>query len=108
MCVSPVQPGQQALGSSNELHHGAQEVVGGLAGQALVVGGVLAALRHRSAQAVMRRPHLGYHRLQLVRLHARILLTQRGQGASEREIEEWVGQQRIPASKLVGKIFFFN
>lgn len=70
MCRSPVQPGQQALGSSNELHHGGQEVVGGLAGEALVVGGVLAALRHSRTQAVVRRPHLGHHRLQLVRLHA--------------------------------------
>lgn len=78
---SPVQPGQQALGSSYELHHSAQEVVGGLAGKALVVGGVLSALRHSGTEAVMRRPHLAHQRLQLVRLYARILLTQkRGNG----------------------------
>lgn len=43
-----------------------------------MVGGVLSALRHSGAQAVVRRPHLAHHRLQLVGLHARILLTQGG------------------------------
>lgn len=76
MCVClPVQPGQQTLGCSDQLHHGGQELVGGLMGDLAVVGGVLPALRHGAAQAVVRRSHLPHQSLQVVRLHAVVLST---------------------------------
>lgn len=42
-------------------------------GDFAVVGGVLPALRHGAAQAVVRRPHLPHQSLQVVRLHAVVL-----------------------------------
>lgn len=68
VCVRwpPVQPGQQTLGGGDQLHHGGQELVGGLMGDLVVVGGVLPALRHGGAQAVVRRSHLGHQTLQVV------------------------------------------
>lgn len=76
----PVQPGQQTLGGGDQLHHGGQELVGGLMGDLVVVGGVLPALRHGGAQAVVRRSHLGHQTLQVVRLHAVVLQTENGGG----------------------------
>lgn len=76
----PVQPGQQTLGGGDQLHHGGQELVGGLMGDLVVVGGVLPALRHGGAQAVVRRSHLGHQTLQVVRLHAVVLQRENGGG----------------------------
>lgn len=42
-------------------------------GDLAVVGGVLPALRHGAAQAVVRRSHLPHQRLQVVRLHTVVL-----------------------------------
>lgn len=69
----PVQPGQQILGSCNELDNGAQELVGGLMGNLVVVGGILPALRHGGAQAVVRCSHIPHDGLQVVGLHAVVL-----------------------------------
>ena len=48
----PVQPGQQALCGSNELHHRGEKVVGGLAGGAAVIRGAPAALRGGHVQTI--------------------------------------------------------
>lgn len=73
VCSLPVQPGQQTLGGSDQLNHGGEEFVGGLMGDLAVVGGVLPALRHGVAQAVVRRSHLPHQSLQVVRLHTVVL-----------------------------------
>ena len=69
----PVQPAQQTLGSCDQLHHGGQELIGGLMGAFVVVGGVLPPLQHRTAQVVVCHPHLPHQGLQVVRLHAVVL-----------------------------------
>lgn len=70
----PVQPGQQILGGADQFDHGGEEFIGGLIGIFAVVGGVLPALRHGAAQVVVRCSHLPHQSLQVVRLHAIVLL----------------------------------
>lgn len=70
----PVQPGQQDFGGSDQLDHGGQELIGGLMGDFAVVGGVLPTLRHGGAQAVVSRSHLPHQSLQVVGLHAEVLI----------------------------------
>lgn len=72
VCV-PVEPAQQTLGGSDQLHHCGQKLIGGLMGDLAVVDGVLPALRHCAIQVVMSCSHLPHQSLQVIWLHAVIL-----------------------------------
>lgn len=59
----PVQPGQQTLGSCDQLDDGCQESVGGLMGNLVMVSRILPALRNGPAQVMMRCSHLSHNSL---------------------------------------------
>lgn len=69
----PVQPGQQALGSADELHHRGQEVVGGFARGAAVVRGAGPALGDGLLEITGGCPHPDHQTFQVVRLHTVVL-----------------------------------
>ncbi len=64
----PVQPGQQALGGGDEVHHGGQEVVGQLPGGAPVVMAAAATARDVVLQVLGRGVEFMGQRPEVLRL----------------------------------------
>lgn len=70
----PVQPGQEALGCSYELHHRREELVGGLVGAVPIIRGAFAPLRRSHVEVVRCCPHSYNQILQVVSLHSIVLM----------------------------------
>ena len=104
----PVEPRQEALGRPDELHHAGEEVVGGLAGDATLVGHALPALRGGHVQAVGGRPHPHHQGLQVVRLHPVVLKKKPNKNTTakfrererERRYRSWIGASSPSSSSL--------
>lgn len=71
--ISPVQPGEEALGCSDQVHHGGEEVVGQLASGSAVVVAAAPPACDEVLQVLGRRVELVRQGLQVLRLQPVIL-----------------------------------
>lgn len=71
--VIPVEPSQEALCSTYELHHGGKEVIGWLARGAAIVRGAFPTVRRGHVKTVGGSSHPHYQVLKVVRLHSIVL-----------------------------------
>lgn len=73
MQVSPVQPGEEALGCSDQVHHGGEKIIGQLASGSAVVVAAAPPPRDEVLQVLSRRVELVGEGLQVLRLQPIIL-----------------------------------